>query len=891
MSLRVIRKRLRYWVNRRRVELDLAEELETHRGFRQGQLEREGLDRRDAEAASRRALGNLTLAAEDVRDVWVVRWLDELCRDVRHGARLLRRSPGFTLVAVLSLSIGIGANTAIFSLIDAVILKSLPVEKPEDLVVLERVNTRGQRSNLSYQLFERLRQANQLFSGAFAALDGTYRIDVTRAGSSTPDGRAEVQVVSGDYFPVLGVRATLGRLLSPEDDNLAVSEPVAVISYGFWQQRFGADPSAIGQRLTLKHESVTIVGVTPPGFFGESVGRAPDMWVPITLQPRLDPPALLNNPNVGWLRVMARLRSDVTITRADAGLRAWLQGQKAESGPLAQALRQVSQIGIEPGRRGLSDTRTRFSQQLWILTAVVGVVLLIACANVANLLLVRGAARRHETMIRLAIGAGRWRLMRQFLTESALLAVLGGAVGLLLAWWGGGLLLLLASDGASPLAIDVAPNLRIVGFTLSISFLTVLLFGLAPAGTVTRHAFGESLKPVVGRPRLMLPRILLVMQVGLSLLLLTAAGLFLQTIRNLRTVDLGFAADEIVQVSINPQGAAYTPERLPDLYRRILARFDAAPGIRSAAMSTSGYRTGSSRTCCIAIEGHVPTKGEEREVQTMNVTSEYFRTMGIQLTSGRALSSDDVAAATPESPRVAVVNEALARQYFGITAVVGRRIGWGDPPSAKYDTEIVGVVRSALYGELRLGPRPIIYYPSDGGRYLSVRAALPVSSILVQVRREIQAVDPGLSLTARTVPEIRDQALVLELLMARLSSFFSIAALLLATVGLYGLMAYAVARRTKEIGICVALGAQRSRVVRQILSETLRLVGLGILFGTAAALATTRLFAGALFGVGPGDPMTLGLSMSLLTVVAALAGAVPARRAARVEPSVALRHE
>jgi predicted permease len=891
MSLRILRKRLQYWINHRQRARDLAEELETHRGYRQTDLERSGLSAGDAAAASRRALGNLTLATEDVRDVWILRWFDELCRDLRHGIRLLRRTPGFTVTAVLSLSLGIGANTAIFSLIDAVILKSLPVEKPEDLVVLERVNTRGQPSNLSYPLFERLRQADQLFSGAFAALDGTYQVDVARVGSSAPDGKAEVQAVSSDYFQVLGVQTPFGRLLTPEDDKLALSNPVAVISYAFWQRWFGADPSAIGQRLTLKHESVTIVGVSPPGFFGESVGRAPDLWVPITLQPRLNPPALLSDPNVGWLRVMARLRNDVMITRADAGLRAWLQGQKAKSDPLAQALRQVSEIRIVPGRRGLPDARTRFSQQLWILTAVVGVVLLIACANVANLLLVRGAARRHETMIRLAIGAGRWRLIRQFLTESALLALLGGAVGLLLASWGSHVLLSLASDGANPLAIDVAPNLRIVGFTFSISFLTVLLFGLAPAGTVTRYALGGSLKPVAGRARLTLPRILLVTQVGLSLLLLTGAGLFLQTIKNLRSVDLGFAADEIVQVSINPQGAGYTRERLPDLYRRILARFDAAPGVRSAAMSTSGYRTGTSRTCCIAIEGRVHPRGEEREVHTMNVTPEYFSTMGMRLTGGRALSSGDVAAATPEVPKVAVVNEALARQYFGTTAVVGRRIGWGDPPSAKYDTEIIGVVRNALYGDLRPGPQPIIYYPSDGGRHLAVRAALPVSSIVGLVQREIQAVDPSLGLTARTVPDIRDQSLVLELLLARLSSFFSIAALLLASVGLYGLMAYAVARRTKEIGICVALGAQRSRVVREILGETLGLVGLGILFGTVAALTTTRLFASALFGVGPGDPMTLGLSMFLLIVVAAAAGAVPARRAARVEPSVALRHE
>ncbi len=805
MSLRIIRKRFQYWINRRQRARDLAEELETHRGLRQSTLERDGLSGGEAEAASRRALGNVTLATEDVREVWITRWVEELSRDLRHGARLLRRSPAFTLVAVLSLSLGIGANTAIFSLMDAVVLKALPVENPDQLVVLARVNPRGGRSNLSYPLFERLRQADQIFSGTFAALDGTYRVEEAQ-------GRAEVQVVSGEYFQVLGVQMTLGRALMPEDDKRGSSEPVAVISDRFWKRRFGGDTSAIGQRLLMRQTSVTIVGVAPPGFFGESVGRAPDVWVPIAMQPTLNPPALLADASVGWLRVMARLRQGTSLKQAEAGLSSWLQALKTDSGPLGQALVQVSTIAVEPGRRGLSDTRTRFSQQLWILTAVVGVVLLIACANVANLLLVRGAARRHETMIRLAIGAGRGRLIRQFLAESALLGFLGGALGLLLASWGSHFLVLLASGGDNPLAIDVAPNLRIVAFTFSVSLVTVLLFGLAPASVATRHGLEGSLRPAAGRPRLMLPRILLVAQVGLSLLLLTGAGLFLQTLRNLRTADLGFAAAQIVQVATNPSGSGYSRDRLPDLYRRILERFDAVSGIRSAALSTSGFRTGSSRTCCIAVEGHVFSRGEEREIQTMSVTPEYFRTMGMPLASGRTFDRGDVSVATPESPNVAIVNDAMARQYFGTTAVVGRRIGWGDPPAAKLETEIVGVVPNALYGDLRLGARPIIYYPAEGGRYLTVRAALPAASIVALVGREMRAIDPELGVIVRAVPEMLDQSLVLERLLARLSTFFGAVALLLASVGLYGLMAYAVARRTKEIGVCVALGAQRSRV-------------------------------------------------------------------------------
>jgi predicted permease len=743
---------------------------------------------------------------------------------------------------------------------------------------------------LSFELYERLRLADRLFSGVFAALDGTYHLDVGRSGGSIAGPRADVQAVSSNYFQVLGVRTPIGRLLVPEDDIRSLSEPVAVISDAFWKRAFGRDPSAVGQRLTLKHETVTIVGVTPPAFFGESVGRAPDVWVPITLQPKLNPPDLLGDPRVGWLRVMARLQPDTSITQAQAALGPWLQGLKTEAGPLGQSLRQVSAVTIETGRRGLPDTRTKFSQQLWILSAVVGVVLLIACANVANLLLVRGTVRRRETVIRLAIGAARGRLVRQFLTEGVILAVLGGAVGILLASWGSQVLLLLASNTSSPLAIDVAPNPRIVGFTFFVSLLTVLAFGLAPATAATRYDINSALKPVPGPTHLRLPRFLLIAQVGLSLVLLTGAGLFLQTLRNLRTMDLGFAAEEIVQVAMNPGSAGYTQDRLPDLYRRILARFQSAPGIQSASMSVSGFQTGTSRTCCIAVEGHVFAPGEEREVQTTSVTSGYFRTMGMSFVSGRQFAANDVSSTTP-NPKVAIVNQAFAHQFFGSTAVVGRHIGWGNPPSAKYDVEIVGVVHDALYGDLRAGARPLIYYPSDGARYLIVRAALPAQSILGAVRREVQAVDANIDIDARTILEIRDQSLILERLLARLSSFFGIVALLLANIGLYGLMAYAVARRTKEIGIRVALGAHRGMVVRQILSETLRLVGVGVLFGTLAALATTRLLASSLFGVGPTDPLTLGLAIGLLVLVATMAGAVPARRAALVEPSVALRQE
>jgi predicted permease len=881
--MRTLLNRLRRWQRMRQFERDLAEELETHRLLRQSQLEDAGLATREAEAESRRALGNVRLAREDAREVWVLRWLDEALRDLRHGSRLLLRNPGFSMMAVASLAIGIGANTAIFTLIDAVILRPLPVDAPQQLIVLERINTRGERSNLSYAIFSALRTPDAALSGAFAALDGTYRLEMGRAGRADTE-TVRVQAVSGEYFQVLGVRPALGRALTSDDDRLGAPEPVAVLSHGCWQRRFGSDPSVLGQRITLKGESVTIIGVAPPQFFGESVGRAPEVWVPLTLEALLGQPGLLTDPRVGWLRAMGRLRPGVSLAQAQESVNLRLAALKLDGGPTGQSLRQVSGIGIEPGSRGLPDTRTKFSRQLGILMAVVAVVLMIACANVANLLLVRGAARSRETAVRLAIGAGRGRLIRQFLTESLLLGAIGGAVGLLVAGWGSQVLLVLASNPSSRLAIDVTPDARILAFTCAVSLATVLLFGFAPAYATARPEIRTG-----NRSTLMLPRALVVAQVALSLLLMAGAGLFVQTVTNLRSVDLGFAPDGILQTSINPQQAGYPPEQFPEVYRRVLDRVRDAPGLLSVSMSSSGFRTGASRTCCIAIRGHIPEPGEEREVQTMSVTTGYFETMGIPITRGRAFDTRDVD--DGDAPKLAIVNEAMVRRFFGGRAAVGERFGWGNPPSAKYDIEIVGIARDAIYGDLRTGSTPLIYFPASAARYLIVRAALPTGQATAMVKSGVQSIDRRLEVDVRTVPELRDHALLLERMVAALSGFFGVVALLLAGIGLYGTVAYVVTRRTKEIAIRVALGAQRGRVVREVFGETMGLALAGAVLGGCAALLGTRLLSSLLFGVSPEDPATLGMSILLLVSVAALAGAIPARRAATIEPIEALRQD
>ncbi len=817
-------------------------------------------------------------------------------QDLRFGIRLLWKNPGFTAVAVLSLSLGIGANTAIFSLVDAVLLKLLPVKSPEQLVVLDAFNQRGERNNFSYPMFERLRDHPQVFTGIFAALDGTNRMEVAVPDPGGRKEQAEVLLVSGEYFQVLGVNPVIGRTLTAEDNRNPGAHPVAVLSYGFWQRRFAGDVSVIGKGITLKEQPFIIIGVTPPEFFGEAVGRAPDIWAPLMMQPPLDRgQSYLGEANLGWLRILARLQPGVSEEQVQAAL-ATLFGQiKSEPSDLGKWTQHLSRIGLSPGGQGLSWFRDRFAKPLRVLMAVVGLVLLIACANVANLLLARATTRQREVAIRLAIGAGRFRIVRQFLTESVLLAAVGGALGLLFAWWGSHLLLVLVSSDSNTIPIDVTPNARILSYTIVVSLMTALLFGLAPALAATRQDVNSTLKgTALARPRLSLSRLLVIAQVALSLLLLTGAGLFAQTLRNLRTLDLGFAAESVIQARINPQASGYKPEQLPDLYRRLLERLNSAPGVRSASLSGSGFRTGTSRSCCIAVEGYTHGPHEDREVQTNSVTPGYFQTMGLPLLLGRDFTPEETGRKPGEFfPHIAIINETMARYYFGEANPLGKRFGWGDPSQPiKYDIEVIGVAKDANYGSLRDKTRRLIYFPSQGETLLVARAAGPGGPLVATIRREIQSVDKSLEISSiRTVPELLDQALIQERLLAKLSSFFGLLALLLACIGLYGLMSYDVARRTYEIGIRMALGAQRVDVVRLLMRETMLLVVIGLLAGLGAALATTRLVTSLLYGLAPNDLPTLVLSSLLMLTVAALAGYLPARRAARVDPMVALRSE
>ena len=895
MALRVLFQRLLGMFRKGKLDHELDDEIKAHLEMWVDENVRKGMSVEEARYAAQRSFGGVDQIKEVYRDRRGVPLIETTLQDLRFAIRVLRRSPVYTTVVVLTLAIGIGANTAIFSLVDAVLIKLLPVNKPEQLVAIDTFSQRGERNNFSYPLFEQLRDRTKTFNGVFAAIDGTSGMEMLGPANSEPL-TVEVQLVSGEYFPVLGVNAITGRTLTVEDNKVPGAHPVAVINYAFWRNTLGGDDAIVGKSIKLKNQPFTIVGVTPPDFFGESVGRAPDVWVPLMMQPNFDRgESFLGMPNMGWLRVMARLEPGESREQAQAALGVWLSQVQSDQGELGRNARRLSRVEVVPGGKGLSETRDKFSKQLWILTAVVGLLLLIACANVANLLLVRASARAREVAVRLAIGAGRGRLIRQFLTESLLLAFAGAVLGLILASWGSRLLLLMASEGAGPIPIDVSLNLRILGFTMLVALITAILFGLTPALSATRQNVNTALKVnTVANPGLPLSRLLVVVQVALSLLLITGAALFVQTLRNLRVRNMGFEADKVVQVRVDAQAAGYKNEQLADLYTRLLKSVESVPGVVSASTSDSGFKTGSSRTCCIAVEGYTFSANEDRQIRTGSVAPGYFKTIGLSMLMGREFQPQDLS--TQKKPasfaKVAIINEVMARRYFGDANPIGKHFGWGDPPDIKYDIEIIGVAANAVYDNLREETSSLIYFPGNRGQLLVVRAAGSPDAVVTSVRNEIRAVDKNLVISGiKTVPQLIDQSLILEALLAKLSSFFGVLALLLASIGLYGVMAYAVVRRTKEIGIRMALGAQPGSVRWMVLRETLRLVIVGVVIGIPAALAATRFISGLLYGLTPTDPISVAMAVVTLVVSAILAGFLPARTASRVDPLVALKYE
>ncbi|MEK6323148.1 MAG: ABC transporter permease [Acidobacteriota bacterium] len=846
----------------------------------------------------------------------------DLWQDLRYGVRMLLKHKGFTAVAVLSLALGIGANTAIFSLIDALLLKSLPVQDPQQLVVFSVVRQGGNDYTFNYPLIERFNQANHSFAGIIASNGGDkLRMSVAEPGGGGEIEPVQAEQVSGNYFSVLGVNAAAGRTLTEDDDR--GPQPVAVISYDFWQRRFAADPRVVGHKITLNDFPFTVIGVAPRGFSGFELGAKPDLWWSLRMTPQVYP----GRKWPSWLLVMGRLRPGAIVEQARAEMDAVHHQQLSEIAPERLSLLTPTErsnyfadrIELEPGGAGWTVLRKQFRQPLLILMAAVGLVMLIACANVANLLLARAAARQKEIAVRLALGAGRFRLIRQLLTESLLLALTGGALGLLFAYQGTRVLLTYLPQ-QRPVFLNLSPDARVLGFTLAVAVLTGILFGLAPALRATRLDLTTSLREKAGsggsgRSRVALNKVLIVAQVALSLFLLIGAGLFVRSLQKLKGLDAGFDRENVMVFDVDP-GHAFSMAQQVGLYKQLLARLEALPGARAVSVSPYPPLNGGMTTPhnVVKVPGYSPPAGQDTSCQLLWVGPKFFETMGIPLLQGRDFGPQEetpVAAntsqpaiakaaqnATSRALLAAVINQAMAQFFFGNENPLGKHFDLLLAGSLKgISFQVIGVVKDAKYKTLREPTRRAFYVsyfqdPGSGALTFLLRTTGNPTGFGSAVQRAVRELEPRLQVGGlKTLDDVVNESLVQERFVAQLASFFSLSALLLACIGLYGIMSYAVTKRTNEIGIRMALGARGGDVVRLVMKETMVLVAVGVTIGLSAALATTRLVSTLLYGLTPNDPVTIMVATLLMIGVAALAGYLPARKASQVDPLVALRCE
>lgn len=833
-------------------------------------------------------------------------------KDMKYGLRMLRRSPGFTAVAVLSLALGIGANTAIFTFVNALILRNLPVEDPKALVLFGPGDAsgnsggfpNGEMNLFSYPMYREVQQKNQAFSGvaAFNSFWNGLRGTVGSNGNLEP---MAVQLVSGTYFNVLGVNPVLGRVFTDADDQTLGGQPVAVISHKWWAGRFGRDPGILGKPVTIGDTVYTIIGVTPPAFFGTNVGQAPDLWIPLQMNDLITRgPHKISDKFYRSLDIIARLKPGVGVAQAGANVNLLLNQILQEyAGPRPTRAQmgdiQKAHIEINPAANGISFLRNQFEKPLWMLMAMVGLVLLITCANIVNLLLARSAARSREIAVRMALGCPRWRLIRQLLTESVVLAVFGGGLGVLLASWATHFLLTRMSRGPHIIPLDVSPDARVLAFTLLVSLATAIFFGILPALRSTRIGLTPSLKEgrgaLTSHSRNTLGKAMIVSQVALSVVLLVGAGLFLRSLINLVNVNTGFEKQGVILFDLDPAATGYNDEpRLANLYRQVEERVDALPGVRASSFSIFNFGPAGWGDSAWA-EGY--PNAPEREANYNAVGSGYFACMGLPIIAGRGFGPQD----TATSPKVAVINETMARQFFPGESPIGQQFGMTHREHSHH-IEVIGVVRDAKYQSLDERFLPMAYYPYTQyvpewgiGLYLShfeVRFSGDPQSIVPEIRRTIGDISSNLPITnVQSMSERVDESIVGQRLVAQLATFFGLLALFLVCIGTYGLMSYAVNRRTNEIGIRMALGAQQAQVLRMVMRETFVLVAIGLAIGIPAALACARITASMLFGVKPTDQVAILTTIFILSAVAAMAGYLPARRASLVEPMEALRYE
>lgn len=873
----IFRLRLRTLFSRKTLDQELDEELCYHLERQiDAEVER-GVTPQDARYAALRSIRDIEQRKEECRDMRRVNFAGNLILDLRYAVRMLRNAPIFTVVAVLSLALGTGANTAVFNLIDSVLLSSLPVHNPQRLVLISKRPSQP----LSYPLYKFIRDHNEVLSGVIA-FHAFANWNVNTIGETE---LMTGQLVSGNYFRVLGIKAAAGRLLSPEDDQVLGGHPVAVISFSLWRRRFASDRDAIGKTIRIYGHTFTIVGVTPPEFFGTQAGLMPEITIPLMMQSSVLPigSLLQDSSDTSWLYVMGRLRHGISKRQAAANFRVLFQHfMAARLGPgitpeeRSELMKQ--NLELASGSQGLNQLRRQFSFPLRILMAVAALILLIACVNLANLLLARASARQREIAIRLAIGAGRFRLVRQLLTESLLLAFMGAALGLVFAHYADAILVRFFA-----IQIEVSPNSQVLGFCAVLCLLTSMLFGLAPALSATRADLTTPLKQTRGGARTRrLDRYLMITQVSFSLLLVVIATLFVRSLQNLENLDAGFNRKDVLLVPVNPTFAGYKGDRLADLYKELLAKVGAIPGVRSATLVTD--IPVNDLSWFQSFTGTDPTIRPE-QVSINHVGARFFETFGIPILKGRDFTAHD----DETAPKVIGISEALARHYFPHHDAIGKITELGT---------IVAVVKDVKYGSLRASKsfvvyRPLLQEPSSwGGTTIAVRMTGNVSRRARSVRRAVHEIDPTLPiLDITTMVETVNESLRQERLFAALTSVFGLLALALVSIGLYGIVGYAASRRTNEIGIRMALGATRVSVLWLIIHDVFALVGSGIVIGLLLAFVIDRWIASLLFGISPVDFASLAFSILIFLVVAAISGFLPARYTSRVDAAAALRFE
>jgi len=807
---------------------------------------------------------------------------------------------------ILTLGLGIGANTAIFSLMDQVLLRTLPVKEPQGLLLFNGPGPYSGRTNndmvFSLPMFRGLEAgANNVLDGMFARFDTSATMAVGRQSE-----RVYAELVTGDYFRVLGVTAVLGRTLGPEDDRNPGAHPVAVLSHGFWIRRFGGSPNVLNQDIRINGHPMTIVGVAAPRFAGVDSTSPADMFVPIMMKAEMTPTWNdIDSWRSRWVTVMGRLKPGVTRDQAAASMNVLYKQllhedfktvTRVPSGTFRERF-LAKNLELLPGNKGRSYLRSQFSTPLIVLMGMVGLVLLIACANVANLLLARAASQQKEVAIRLALGAGAWRVIRQRLTESFILALSGATVGVLFAWWTSSLLIETLPFERAVLTLSPDPDTRVVLFAIAISFVTALLFGLAPAFQASRPAVTSALKEEVGSVagggrQARVRKGLVVAQVALSVLLLAGAGLFARSLYNLRTLNPGFVTDNLLQFSVDAALSGYSRERSVALFDEMRTQLAALPGVTSVAAAVVPAMTESMWSSTIRVQGYTQKEEEDMNPAVNAVAPGYFATMGMPLVVGRDFRPSDVTGA----PKVAIINEKMAKYFWGNENPIGRRFGWARDEGS-FPMEVIGVVRDSKFTTLRDEVPRFVYMPYAQEESLDtmtfyVRMRGDAGGVPTAVRQVVQRLDPNLPIfDLKTMEAQVDQSLFLERLVASLSMLFGGLATVLASIGLYGVMSYTIAGRTRELGVRIALGAQRADVLRMVLKEAMFLVLIGIAVGVPASFASSRVISSMLFGLKPHDPVAMVTVIALLAAVGALAGFIPARRATKVDPMVALRYE